>query len=357
MNDLWLTYGKLVTPRGIIDGAVRIAGGKIASIRPRAPRSARTISVRGAYVAPGFIDLHVWGEPAMVSREAARGGTTAFLAALGPEPPQRLLVDVGTRSRAGALDGAACLGLHLEGPFLNPARGGALPKRWMRRPMVGELQRAARAAQGRVKLLTLAPELPGAVAAIRWCRRHGIIASLGHSDADGAAAVRAVDAGARAVTHIFNGMRPLHHRHPSLLDVALTEPRLVAMVILDGVHVSPAAFRLLLKAKGPERVALVTDSIRHQGWDAVEHHGAYYTRTGTLAGSRLAMIDAVRNAVRVGGVSVAEAARMASDVPARLLSDRTRGRLMAGKRADLTVFDQRFQVRITMVGGQVVYEH
>ena len=191
--------------------------------------------------------------------------------------------------------------------------------------------------------------------AIRWCRRRGIAASLGHSDDDGTATARAVKAGARAVTHVFNAMRPLHHRQPSLLGAALTEPRLTTMVILDGVHVSPAAFRLLLQAKGPERIALVTDSIRQQGGDVVARRGAYYTTSGTLAGSRLTMIDAVRNAVRFGGASVIDAARMASEVPARLLGDRVRGSVSVGKRADLVVFDRQFHVQLTIVGGHVVY--
>jgi len=207
-----------------------------------------------------------------------------------------------------------------------------------------------------VRLVTIAPELPGSSEAIAWCRRRGITVSLGHSDADGAAAVQAVAAGARAVTHVFNGMRPFHHRNPSLLDVALTDPRLVAMAICDGVHVSPSAFRPLVQAKGPDRIALVTDSIRFQGGDVVNRRGAYYTRHGVLAGSALTMIEAVRNAVRLGGVSLEDAVRMASEIPARLIGDRSRGALAVGQRADLVVFDRRFRVQMTIVGGQVVYQ-
>ena len=356
MSDFWVTRGKLLTPHGVVDGAVKVSRGRIAAIRPSAPRGARTLSARGGYVAPGFVDLHVWGEPSVVSRDAVHGGTTAFLTALGPEPADRLIGRVVRRADGSWLDGAQCVGIHLEGPFLNPARGGALPKRWMRSPRTAELERLTRAAGGRLKLITMAPELPGSLEAIRWCRARRIAVSLGHSQATAADALHAIDAGASAVTHVFNGMAPFHHREPGLLDVALTDPRLVAMAILDGVHISAHAFRLLVRAKGPDGVALVTDSIRHEGWTVTRKHGAYYTAHGVLAGSGLTMIRAVRNAVTAGGTSLPEAVRMASTTPARLLGLKDRGVLAAGGRADLVVFDRRFSVLMTIVGGDVVYE-
>ena len=350
-----MTHAKLITPRGITSGAVKVSHGRIAAIRRSAPRGARTISVRG-YLAPGFIDLHVWGPPETVSRDAARAGTTAFLTTLGPEPPRDLLRHVIERAGAQPRDGAACVGLHLEGPFVNPARAGALSRRRMRPPAIAELARLAQAARGRLRLVTFAPELRGAGSAIRWCRRHQIIASLGHSVADAETAYEAVDAGAVAITHVFNGMQPLHHREPSLLNAALTDDRVTTMVIADGVHVGPSALKLLLQAKGPARIALVTDSVRRQGWDVIARGGAYYTRGGVLAGSRLTMIEAVRTMVERVGVSLIDAMRMASEVPARLLRLGSRGALRVGARADLVVFDRQFRVRLTLVGGRVVYQ-
>jgi N-acetylglucosamine-6-phosphate deacetylase len=301
--------------------------------------------------------LHVWGEPRVVAREAARYGTTAFLTTLGPSSAPSLRAAVAARVSTGSASGAACLGLHLEGPFVNPACAGALPRRAMRPPTVGELERLAQAARGCLRLLTLAPELRGATEAIRWCRRHRVAVSLGHSAADAATATRAVEAGAQAVTHIFNGMRPLHHRAPSLLDAALLDPRLTVMVIADGVHVSAEALRLLVRAKGPARVALVTDSIRHAGWDVVRRRGAFYRRDGTLAGSDLTMMRAVRNTVKLAGVSLAQAVQMAGAVPAGLLGlGRSRGTLEAGKRADLVAFDRNFRVLLTIVGGTIVHD-
>lgn len=316
------------------------------------------VDVGGCYIAPGFIDLHVWGEPARVAREAVRYGTTAFLTTLGPAAEATLAREVGERARVRT-GGAECAGVHLEGPFLNPARGGVLPRRGMRAPTVRELARLWRAASGRVRLVTLAPELRGARDAIAWCRRHRIVVSLGHSDADAASARRAVDAGAAAVTHVFNGMRPFHHRQPSLLDVALTDPRLTAMVIADGVHVSATALRLLLRAKGAASIALVTDAVRSQAkaWGLQRRGGAHYDARGVLAGSGLTMIDAVRNMVRLVGASLEEAVRMASEVPARLLGlARERGALEVGTRADLVAFDKNFRVQMTIVNGHMVYQ-
>lgn len=356
MTDFWLTHAKLLTPRGIVRGALRVSQGRIAAIRSVAPRGARSINLRGAYLAPGFIDLHVWGPPQTISREAAKAGTASFLTTLGPESPAPLHAHTAQRSAIRKWPGAECVGVHLEGPFVNPKRAGALPTRYMRAPTGRELARLVQAARGRLKLLTLAPELRGAKEAIRWCAHRGIAVSLGHSVADATKAREAVEAGASAVTHVFNGMPPLHHRQPSLLDVALTDPRLTTMVIADGVHVGASSLRLLAAVKGAAKIALVTDSIRHQGWDVVARNGAYYTPSGTLAGSCLTMIEAVRNMVTLGGASLTDAIRMASDVPARLLGLTSRGVLAVGKRADLVAFDRNFRVLLTIVGGRTVYQ-
>ncbi len=358
METFWLVGGKLVAPSGIVEGAVQIVEGRIASVRLKATRSGRRISVRGQYVTPGFIDLHVWGPPARVAQECVRAGTTAFLTALGPEAPAQLLVDVAERSRPPR-GGARCLGVHLEGPFLNPVRGGVLPRRWMRAPTIRELAALSRAAGGRIRLITLAPELSGASSAIAWCRRHRIVVSLGHSDADARIAEQAVRAGARAVTHLFNGMRPFHHRQLGLVGVGLTEPRLTAMVIADGAHVSPGALWLASRSKGAGGIALVTDSVRsqRQAWKLHRRAGAYHTREGTLAGSRLTMIDAVRNMVECGGASLVEAVTMATETPARLLGLRARlGGLRVGAAADVAVFDRTFCATLTLVDGHIAHQ-
>lgn len=352
MDSFWIAGGKLVTPSGALPGAIKISGGKIAEIRASSGRR-RAISARGLFIAPGFIDLHVWGDPRLVAEDAIAYGTTGFLTTLGPAPHRQLLRHVQERADQLITDGAVCLGIHLEGPFVSQKRAGALPARWMRAPKIAELQALAQAARGRLRLITLAPDLPGAMEAIRWCARHNIIVSLGHTEADAPTSLRAIEAGATAASHVFNGMKPFHHRSASLLDVALTDDRLTAMVIADGIHISSFALRLLLRSKAAEHVALVTDSIRRQGWRVRLRKGAYYTRSGILAGSCLTMIEAVKNAVTLAGASLPDAVRMASEIPARLLGiQRQRGRLAEGAAADLVAFDKAFRVHWTIRQGQ-----
>ncbi len=367
MNETtWLVGAALVTPAGLRRGAVAVHQGRIAAIRTSAPRGGRRIELRGRTLAPGFIDLHVWGEPEVVARAAVKGGTTSFLTAVGPQSPELLvnrLVQLSNQlhsqlgTRNSELRGARCLGVHLEGPFLNPLKAGALASRWLRPPTSGELRQLVRYANGQLKLVTMAPEMPRALETIRWCARHGIVVSLGHTDADAAIAQRAIRAGAKAVTHIFNGMRSLHHRDPGLLGEALTDDRLMAMVILDGVHVDPRAFQLLWRCKGARGIVLTTDSIRHQEHPHAAKGGAFYTSKGILAGSRLTMIRAVQNAVRFGRAPLADAVRMAGANPAKLLGlDDDVGSLAVGQRADLVAFDRNFRVHMTFVNGEAVYQ-
>ena len=354
----WLINGKLVTPRGVVPGAVGIRDGRIVAIRRAPTPGGEHLNVRGRYVSPGFMDLHIWGDPRRVAGREIRSGTTSFLTAIGPEPPELLVNRLVQLDLSPDERGARCLGVHLEGPFLNPLRAGALASRWLRPPTSRELRQLVRYASGRLKLMTIAPELPRGIEAIRWCARHGIMVSLGHSDASADVTQRAISAGATAVTHVFNGMRPLHHRDPGLLGEALTDDRLVAMVILDGAHVDPTAFQLLVRCKGPNGVALVTDSVRHQRHPkAARARGAYYLKRGILAGSALTMIEAVRNATVFGKIPLPDAVRMASLNPARVIHEAHRlGSLEVGKRADLVVFDARFRVSMTLVGGTIVYQ-
>ena len=357
----WFVNAILVTSTGLRRGAVAVRDGRIAEIRA-APRGGERVDVRGHYLAPGFIDVHVWGDPVRVAHAAVSGGTTAFLTAVGPTPPEELVNQLArlraTLDRARREETRArCLGAHLEGPFLNPQRAGALPPKWMRPLLAAELAQLHSHADC-IKLITLAPELPGASEAIPWFRRRRIAVSLGHTNADAHVALRAGRAGASAVTHLFNGMPPFHHRDPGIAGLVLTEPRLLAMVILDGVHIHPRAFEIMWRCKGRDGLVLVTDSIAQQRLShAALKGGAYYTRGGILAGSRLTMIEAVRNAVNFGKIALPDAVRLATWNPARLIGqDRQRGSLDVGKRADLVVFDRRFLVQMTLVDGRVVYQ-
>jgi N-acetylglucosamine-6-phosphate deacetylase len=355
-RSVWLAGGGLVGLKGIVQAAIGWDAGRLLAPRRAPPAGVERIDVRGAFVAPGFIDLHAWGEPSVVGRDLAAGGTTAFLSTIGPCAPEELMARLQALRDAPPGAGAACEGAHLEGPFLNPRQAGALPARWMRPAVARELRQLEPLAAG-IRLMTLAPELPGSEALIRWCRRRAIVPSLGHSEADASVAELAILAGASAATHVFNRMPPLHHRQPGLLGVALTDDRLAAMAILDGIHLHPMAFRLLYRSKGPDRIVLVTDAVRHaEALGAREVRGAFYRDDGVLAGSALTMMRAVQNAVAFAKMPLWEAVRMASLNPARLLGCAgTRGTLRAGSRADLVVFDERFRVLLTVVDGRPVY--
>lgn len=357
----WITNGRVIIGAGIVRADIAIQGDTIAAVwlhtgKRKAARGRGQVDLSNAFLGPGLIDLHVWGAPEAVSHHMARFGTTAFLSTLGPEPAQNLLRSVAARTRSQELPGALAIGLHLEGPFVSRKRPGALPVGSMRAPAIPELRQLQKASGDSVRLVTLAPELPGALAATRWLRKQGVQVSLGHSLADAAQTLAAVRAGARLVTHIFNGMRVFHHRQSALVDVALTHPDLTTMVILDGRHVSPNAFRLLVRTKGVDKIILVTDSIRFQGWNVRYKNGAYRMRSGILAGSALTLMRAVENAVRFADLKVDEAVRMASAVPARLLGLRGRGEIRPGARADLMAFDDKFRVLLTVVGGRIVYQ-
>ena len=261
-----------------------------------------------------LIDLHVWGEPHSVARRL--GPRVRFLSAVGPGDM------AAWQRRARAPLPTTCLGFHLEGPYLNPAMAGALERRACRpRVRVHELATLIQAGRGRVRMMTIAPELPGALDGIRWLRRHGVVASLGHTDATYVQAKHAIDAGATSATHLFNRMRPWHHRGPGVVGAILDDARVSAQIVLDGVHVHPAVARWAVALAGPRRIILATDNVSAVAvrWRLRRRHQAYYTQRGTLAGSGLSLPIAVRNAARWAGVTLAEARAMAAANPARLL--------------------------------------
>jgi N-acetylglucosamine-6-phosphate deacetylase len=300
-------------------------------------------------------------EIATVARFHARHGTTALLATTVSAPVDELTTALATIARC---DAPTLLGAHLEGPFLSPRRPGAMDPATFLEPDGPALDRLLSA--GNVRLMTVAPERPGALPAIGALVQAGVVASLGHSDATYDETQAAVGAGARAATHLFNAMPPLHHREPGVLGAALDLPEISAELICDGVHVDPAALRIAHRAKGAAGVHLVTDAIQAAGMPDGEYRlgtaqvhvaGGRATLAGTdaIAGSTLTMEAAVRNAVRFLGVSVPEASRLASSNPARLLGvDARKGSLAVGRDADLVVLDDDLSVCATLVGGRWV---
>jgi N-acetylglucosamine-6-phosphate deacetylase len=257
------------------------------------------------------------------------------------------------------------LGSNVEGPFVSPARPGALEVRHLRDPDRDELGRLLEAGDGTVRAIVVAPELAGAPELIAAAAGAGVNVSLGHSDATYEEAMAGVAAGARAATHLFNAMRPLRHRDPGIVGAALASDEITVELIADGIHVHPAVLRLVHAAKGPERVVLVTDAMMAAGLPDGDYalgdqpiavrDGQARTASGSLAGSTLTADRAVRVCVEQAGIPLADALHMASATPAALLGLDDAGRIAAGARADLVVLDAGLRAIATMVAGRWVH--
>ena len=327
-----------------------------------------TLHLSDTTVAAGFFDVHVHGAGgsdvmegtpealARVGRMLARFGTTTYLATTVTADVETTLatLDGIARSTAeGPWDGAAApIGIHLEGPFLSHAKRGVHPAAELQLPSVALFERFWQAARGTIRLMTIAPELPGAVELIAYARALDVRVSLGHSNALAAEARAGVAAGATSATHTFNAMRPLDHREPGLLGVVLDEEHLYAELICDGVHTSPEAVRLWLRMKGPKRALLVTDGMAATGMPDGRYKlggldvgvaGGRCLSGGVLAGSVLRMDRAVANVQRFTGASLATAVRLASCNPARMMGVAA-GDVAVGGGANLNLFgaDGRF---------------
>ncbi len=357
--------GRILTPDREVDW-VSVSGGRIEAIGHGEPPDGERVDLAGNLLAPGFIDLHVHGgggahfmsgdpeECLAAARFHARHGTTALLATTLAAPPGDLLRAVAAVAQTGIL------GVHLEGPWLSERRRGAQPAEHLRPPDREEL--AALVAAGPVRLVSLAPELPGALDAIEAIAAAGAVPALAHTDATYEQAVAAIEAGARHAIHTFNGMRPLHHREPGVIGAVLDDPRVTCEAIADGHHVHPAALRLLYRAKGAGGLVLITDAIAAAGLADGDHElagapirvtaGRAETADGHLAGSTLTMDAAVRNA-HAWGLPLTDALAAATRTPAWVLGV-PKGRIAPGYDADLVVLERDLRPAAVYVGGRPV---
>jgi N-acetylglucosamine-6-phosphate deacetylase len=360
----------------VLEGYVSVDDGRIAAVSTTRPEpSTDVVDLGRAWLTAGFVDLHVHGgngasfmdqSAAAVATAAAfhlAHGTTSVVASTWSASSEVL------RRSVDAIVGAAppnVVGIHLEGPYLSELRRGAQPAEHLRPPDPAELDALIAASGGTIRLMTIAPELPGALEMIAQLRAAGAAASVGHTDATYDQTIAAIDAGARHATHLCNGMRPIHHREPGPIAAFLERADTTAEVIADGQHLSPTALRLIHRAKGSRSVALVTDALGVAGLgEGCHHHGGWDVRVigdtveladgSSLAGSALTMERAVANAVRFLGVPLAEAVAMASEVPAGVvgLSDR-KGAIAPGCDADLLVLDDDGRVLRVMLAGKWV---
>ena len=328
----------------------------------------------GSFLTAGFIDLQVNGgggillndQPTAdgmraIARAHRRYGTTACLPTLITDTRERMRAAIAAARSAAGKDGI--IGLHLEGPFISPQRPGVHRPDRILQPASGDLELLCELAGAGRSLITLAPECVPA-GFVLTLASSGVRVSIGHSEASAAAAMRAVTEGATGVTHLFNAMPPLSARAPGIVGAALAEPRLTAGLIADGIHVDPISVQAAFAAKGPDRIALVTDAMPTVGTSLDRFDlagrtirladGRLTTAEGTLAGAHLDMASAVRNAVRLANVSLDDALRAASLTPARFLGlDNERGAIVAGARADLVAMTEELTVIATWINGEI----
>jgi N-acetylglucosamine-6-phosphate deacetylase len=378
------TASRLYTPiQEIEHPTLAVEDGRIIEISWRdgseRPRNASVVDFGDAVLAPGYVDIHIHGgagvdlmrapasELPRLGKFLSTHGVTGYFPTTVAAPIDSICSALDRL--AGAIeaaspvaDGARPLGIHLEGPYLSHKRRGVHPPENLIEPTLENFERLWQAARGHLRVITIAPELPGAMEVIAEAARRKVCVSIGHSDSDLPTAHAAVDAGARHATHTFNAMHPLDHREPGIVAEVLTNDRLSADMIVDGIHVAPQVVQIFLETKGRERAVLITDAIMATGMPdghyqlgpiEVDVKDGKCTSNGSLAGSVLTMDRAVRNVTRFSSWSLRDAVRAASLNAARAVGlVGTHGILQVGARADFTVLSPSGDVIKTIVGGK-----
>ena len=333
------------------------------------------IDAEGHLLIPGMIDVHIHGANGFdmmdgteesileVSRTCALTGCTSFLVTSVTSSIEDLMSMIhNIKQVIGREPGAKIAGIHLEGPYLNVKRKGMQNEHYLRHPNIDEMKEILKEGESLIKMVTIAPELPGGIEMVQYLKEQGIIVSIAHSDATYEEAKHAFATGASHVTHCFNGMRPIHHRDPGLVVAAFEEPHVSLQAIVDHVHLHPAIVRLMHRIKGAEGVVLITDALQamYMGDGHYEFGGQQVTvldgearlADGTLASSTVTMNEALRKTVE-SGIPLLDAVHMASITPANILGLQKKGRISPQTDADLVLMDPEYQVLWTMIDGQI----
>ena len=353
-------------------GRLTLENGRIVSVLPADGPTDHPLPP-GSTIAPGLIDVHTNGAGEMLfnrdqgnavpvaSTEYARMGATGFVASVMTAPYESMLhaaseiIEAAHNLEEDEPRGARCLGIHFEGPFLNPKFRGVHRTEWLVVPTAERAKEMVDACHGACLIVTMAPEIDGATDAMRVFLDNGVVCSAGHTAAKYREGMLAIGLGFRALTHAFNGMPPLMHRDPSILAAFIQDRRTLVQVIADGHHVSPVMVDILYRTLG-DRVVLTTDVM--PALDPGYHidGGVMRADDGTIAGSALRIDQAVRNYMSYAEISFAQAVTAATHAPAKLIGlEAEIGRIAPGLRADLSFWDEDYNITGTMVGGQAVY--
>jgi len=379
--------GTIITPfQYLQDRMMMIKEGKIVTITDRKEdlstlKNVEIIEARDKYIVPGFIDIHVHGGGGadvmdgeyksikQIALTHSRFGTTAFLPTTMTMSKEKIIKSLQSvnEAKTKGTGAAEILGVHLEGPYINPEKKGAQKEEDIKKCSIEEFLAFNQASGNLIRLVTIAPEMPGAIELIRWLQQQDIIVSAGHTNATYQQMQEAIKAGLTHITHLFNAMRGLHHREPGVVGAALSEDGVTTEVIADGIHIHPIILKMIHHIKGARKVVLVTDAMRATGLsegiydlggqEAMVKGGKAKLQDGTLAGSVLTMNKAVHKMVTKAGIPLPEAVQMVSYNPAKLLgiADK-KGTLEQGKDADIVILNKNFETELTMVSGNIVYK-
>jgi len=382
MSKTLIQNAKIVTKEGVEFLNVQVKDGYIRKMNPFQEETVEkridVIDAQGQLLIPGMIDVHIHGANGFdmmdgteesileVSKTCAKTGCTTFLPTSVTSSLDDLLRMIrNVKQVIGHEPGAKIAGIHLEGPYLHKKHKGMQNEKYLRNPNMDEMKEILKEADGLVKMVTIAPELPGGLKMVEFLKEQGIIVSIAHSNATYEEAKLAFEKGASHITHCFNAMPSIHHRNPGLLIAAFEESTVSLQAIVDNIHLHPAIVRFMHHMKGSEKMVLITDALQAMnlgdgnysfgGHNVTVKNGKATLSDGTLASSTVTMNDALQNTAK-NGIPLADAIEMTSSTPASILDLENKGKIAVGNEADLVLLDDNFDVIWTMIEGSRVTE-